>query len=92
MQIFSFFLFIPLFQKFYRGGIFLSMNFNLKKTVERSKRRSYFLSLVFITRCCTKNLLLRTLVVESKSNTRVRHSVIIKKESSRSLFVLVSHM
>ena len=27
-------------------------------TVERSKRRSYFLSLVFITKCFTKNLLL----------------------------------
>ena len=26
-------------------------------TVERSKRRSYFLSLVFITKCFTKNLL-----------------------------------
>ena len=27
------------------------MNLNLKMTVERSKRRSYFLSLVFITSC-----------------------------------------
>ena len=27
------------------------MNSNLKMTVERSKRRSYFLSLVFITKC-----------------------------------------
>ena len=63
-------------------------------TVEWSKRRSYFLSLVFITKCFTKNLLLRTLVVASKNNTRVRHSVIIKKESSLSLslFVLVSHV
>ena len=26
------------------------MNFNLRMTVERSKRRSYFLSLVFITK------------------------------------------
>ena len=33
------------------------MNLNLKMTVERSKRRSYFLSLVFITKCFTKNLL-----------------------------------
>ena len=33
---------------------FLSMNLNLKMTVERSKRRSYLLSLVFITKsmCC----------------------------------------
>ena len=34
---------------------FLSMN--LKMTVERSKRRSYFLSLVFITKFFNKNLL-----------------------------------
>ena len=34
------------------------MNSNLKMTVERSKRRSYFLSLVFITKCFSKNLLL----------------------------------
>ena len=32
----------------------LSMNLNLKMTVERSKRRSYFLSLVFVTKCFTK--------------------------------------
>ena len=37
------------------------MNLNLKMTVEQSKRRSYFLSLVFITKCFTKNLLLRKL-------------------------------
>ena len=54
-----FLLFIPLFQKLYICGIILSMNLNLKMTVERSKRRSYFLSLVFITKCFTKNLLLR---------------------------------
>ena len=41
-----FLLFIPLFQKLYICGIVLSMNLNLKMTVERSKRRSYFLSLV----------------------------------------------
>ena len=35
------------------------MNLNLKMTVERSKRRSQFLSLVFITKCFNKNLLLR---------------------------------
>ena len=29
------------------------MNLNLKMTVERSKRRSQFLSLVFITKCYT---------------------------------------
>ena len=34
------------------------MNLNLKMTVERSKRRSQFLSLVFITKCFNKNLLL----------------------------------
>ena len=33
------------------------MNLNLKMTVERSKRRSHFLSLVFITKCFSKNLL-----------------------------------
>ena len=54
-----FLLFISLFQKLYICGIILSMNLNLKMTVERSKRRSYFLSLVFITKCFTKNLLLR---------------------------------
>ena len=35
---------------------------NLKMTVERSKRRSYFLSLVFITKCFAKNLLLRKII------------------------------
>ena len=35
------------------------MNLNLKMIVERSKRRSQFLSLVFITKCFNKNLLLR---------------------------------
>ena len=35
---------------------FLSTNLNLKITVERSKRRSYFLSLVFIPQCFSKNL------------------------------------
>ena len=45
-----FLLFIPLFQKLYICGIVLSMSLNLKMTVERSKRRSYFLSLVFITK------------------------------------------
>ena len=35
------------------------MNLNLKMTVERSKRRSQFLSLVFITKCFNKNLLLQ---------------------------------
>ena len=35
------------------------MDLNLKMTVERSKRRSYFLSLMFITKCFSKNLLLR---------------------------------
>ena len=34
----------------------LSMNLNLKMTVEWSKRRSYFLSLVSITKCFSKNL------------------------------------
>ena len=38
------------------------MNLNLKMTVERSKRRSQFLSLVFITKCFNKNLLLRKLI------------------------------
>ena len=33
------------------------MNLNLKMTVERSKRRSYFLSLVFTKKILTKNLL-----------------------------------
>ena len=36
----------------------MNLNLNLKMTVERSKRRSYFLSLVFITKCFTRNLLL----------------------------------
>ena len=41
--------------------ILYSMNLNLRMTVERSKRRSYFLSLAFITKCFSKNLLLRIL-------------------------------
>ena len=48
-------------------GIVLSMNLNLKKTMEPSKRRSYFLSLVFITKCLTKNLLLRCYVNKNLS-------------------------
>ena len=39
------------------------MSLNLKMTVERSKRRSHFLSLVFITKCFNKNLLLRILFI-----------------------------
>ena len=38
------------------------MNLNLKMTVERSKRHSQFLSLVFITKCFNKNLLLHTCI------------------------------
>ena len=38
------------------------MNSNLKMTVERSERRSYCLSLVFITKCFSKNLLHRNLI------------------------------
>ena len=49
-------LFIPLFQKLYLCEIVLSINLNM--TVEGSKRRSYFLSLV-LTKCLTMNLLLR---------------------------------
>ena len=41
----------------YICGIVLSMNLNLKMTVERSKRCSYFLSLVFITKNSTLNWL-----------------------------------
>ena len=41
-----FLLFIPLFQKLHICGIVLSMNLNLKMTVERSKRRSYFLTFI----------------------------------------------
>ena len=48
--------------------IILSMNLNLKMTLERSKRRSYFLSLVFITKCFTKNLLLRIFCSAMKKN------------------------
>ena len=35
------------------------MNLNLKMTVEQSKCHSHFLSLIFITKCFNKNLLLR---------------------------------
>ena len=49
---------------------FLYMNLNLKMTVERSKRRSYFLSLVFITKCFSKKLLLRTLNNASVKTTK----------------------
>ena len=45
------------------------MNSNLKMTVERSKRRSYFLSLVFITKCFSKNLLLR--ILKNKTNEKL---------------------
>ena len=42
------------------------MNLNLKMTVERSKRRSQFLSLAFITKCFNKNSLLRKNTVNIK--------------------------
>ena len=42
------------------------MNSTLKMTVERSKRRSYFLSLVFITKRFSKNLLLREINFTTK--------------------------
>ena len=45
---------------------FYFVNLNLRMTVERSKRRSYFLSLVFITKCFSKNLLLRILKLNCK--------------------------
>ena len=43
--------------------ILYSMNLNLRMTLERSKRRSYFLSLAFITKCFSKNLLLRIIII-----------------------------
>ena len=52
-------------------------------TVERSKRRSQFLSLVFITKCFNKNLLLRYeniyQIVLSKRSSK-RKAKLIKKE------------
>ena len=45
------------------------MNLNLKMTVERSKRRSQFLSLVFITKCFNKNLLKACFYMLSCFNT-----------------------
>ena len=50
---------------------FLSMNFNLKMTVERSKRFSYFLSLIFITKCFSENLLLRIFFVHFEEYAEV---------------------
>ena len=53
---------------------FLSINLNLKVTVEQSKRRSYFLSAVFITKCFTKNLLLRKLFIPNyRHTTKLMH-------------------
>ena len=52
------------------------MNLNLKMTVERSKRRSCFLSLVFITKCLTKNLLFHKLFYSQKSGFRALHSTV----------------
>ena len=46
----------------------MNLNLNLKMTVERSKRRSQFLSLVFITKCFNKNLLLKKAVRETYNN------------------------
>ena len=53
----AFYFFIPLFQKLYIQckQNFLSMTLILKMTVEWSKCHSYFLSLVFITKCFSKN-------------------------------------
>ena len=45
---------------------------NLKMTVERSKCRSYFLSLVFITKCLTKNLLHLNYLHTNNKNNRIR--------------------
>jgi len=53
---------------------FLSINLNLKVTVEQSKRRSYFLSAVFITKCFTKNLLLTKLFMTNyRHTTKLMH-------------------
>ena len=58
------------------------MNLNLKMTVERSKRRSYFLSLVFITKCFTKNSLLRKEIKTIKlSNVGVTSRYLLKMGS-----------
>ena len=62
-----FLLFIPLFQKLYIRGIVLSMNLNLKMTVERSKRLSYFLSLVFI----TKYFLILYILTKNERNLQI---------------------
>ena len=61
------------------------MNLNLKMTVERSKCRSQFLSLVFITKCFNKNLLLRTFLILQKSEG-VKPPPPPARPSARSLF------
>ena len=48
---------ILMFHNYMYNAEFLSPNWNLKMTVERSKRRS-FLSLLFSTKCLSKNLLI----------------------------------
>ena len=52
--------------------LFITKFHRLQKSYfERSKRRSYFLSLVFITKCFTKNLLLRKEIKTIKSVSNV---------------------
>ena len=48
------------------------MNFNLRMTVERSKRRSNVLSLVFITKSCLNYLIsLQVIVFKSKVSRKL---------------------
>ena len=47
-----------------------STNLNLKMSVERLKRRSHFLSLVFMTKCFTKNLFKSQLIYVDGYETR----------------------
>ena len=49
------------------------MNSNLIMTVERSKRRSYFLSFVFITKCFSTNLLLRNFNFSFLTDYHAKH-------------------
>ena len=62
------------------------MNLNLKMTVERSKRRSQFLSLVFITKCFNKNLLLRILRFFKSTNSYKLYGVKLSYTRCREIF------
>ena len=60
------------------------MNLNLKMAVERSKRRSYFLSLVFITKCLN-------LSKAQRKKEKVRNIVMFFSENKKNFICIFTN-